>query len=484
MRLNQDPTMKIFVAAFFMAMMWTAAHTVHARTSDKGVREADVEAKNIKTKIKSETNNKTKPEMKAEAKAEKAEKAEAKSDKVNTKSDKAEAKTKKTKAESDRAEAKGDKAKGGKAQGDKAKGDKAKGDKAQGGKAQGDKAQAKTESKADKAGRPTEHVIVQGETLGKIAKDYGISISDLMAANDLKNGDKIFFGQKLRLPADPKDGVVTKDGVRLRVPKGFTINRIAALYGVTPRAIIRANNMTDPDHLREGDKLLVPGAKQVMVLVPPPPCFKNPITFYRIRTDETLELPVEYCNGKPNADGLKQLSDFIRSIARPTDINLHPRLLTLLQNVSDHYPGKRIEIVSGQRAKKDKGGESYHTKGQALDFRVEGVSNLTLTNYIRTFEKVGVGYYPNSVFIHMDTREKDAYWIDYSEPGEKAIYGRKGLSEDQLREIRDRRKAKTSSHKHTALSADNDAKAETNPDNSGQEALPSVAVSPVEEPTS
>jgi uncharacterized protein YcbK (DUF882 family) len=438
--------MKIFAAVFFLAMMWTAAHTAHARNQDAEVKPAEVDAKNGKTKkIKAEAKTGSKPEMTADAKSDKSKKVESKSDKVEAKSGKAEVKT-------DKAEAKSG------------------------------KAQTTVESKGAKTDRPNEHIIAQGETLGKIAKDYGISISDLMAANELKNGDKIFFGQKLRLPADPKDGVVTKAGVRLRVPKGFTINRIAALYGVTPRAIIRANNLADPDHLREGDKLLVPGATEVKVLVPPPPCFKNPITFYRIRTDETLELPVEYCNGKPNSNGLKQLSDFIRSIARPTDVNLHPRLLTLLQKVSDHYPGKRIEIVSGMRAKKDNGSESYHTKGQALDFRVEGVSNLSLTNYIRTFEKVGVGYYPNSVFIHMDTREKDAYWIDYSEPGEKAIYGRRGLSEEKLQEIRDRRKAKKHTHEHGGLSADNDA--ENTPDNHAEEATPTVETAPSEEPAS
>ena len=310
--------------------------------------------------------------------------------------------------------------------------------------------------KGEKLETAREHEIQPGETLGAIALMYGISAEDLMTANGIENPDKIFFGQKLTLPGSSKDGTLTKRGVEVKVPKGFTLNRIAASYQVSPDAIVKANRLDNPDRLREGQKLLIPGAKRIVELVPPPPCYKNAVTLYRVRTDQTLEMPLEFCNGKPNMPGLQQLSDLARSIARPTEVNLHPRLMVLLQKVADHYPGKRIEIISGQRAKVEKGTESYHNKGRAVDFRVEGVSNRALSQFVRSFENVGVGYYPNSVFIHMDTRERSAYWIDYSKPGEKAIYGRKGMSKDELEEIRAKRRAQKSSHTHTSLSAEND----------------------------
>ena len=38
-------------------------------------------------------------------------------------------------------------------------------------------------------------------------------------------------------------------------------------------------------------------------------------------------------------------------------------------------------------------------------------------------KKVGVGYYPNSSFVHLDVRkDRSAFWIDYSGPGERAVY--------------------------------------------------------------
>ena len=47
-----------------------------------------------------------------------------------------------------------------------------------------------------------------------------------------------------------------------------------------------------------------------------------------------------------------------------------------------------------------------------------------LRDYLRkTFDKVGVGYYPNSTFVHLDVRkDRSAFWIDYSGPGERAVY--------------------------------------------------------------
>jgi hypothetical protein len=46
------------------------------------------------------------------------------------------------------------------------------------------------------------------------------------------------------------------------------------------------------------------------------------------------------------------------------------------------------------------------------------VPNEVVRDYVRTFNRVGVGYYPNSSFVHLDVREYAAYWVDYSRPGE------------------------------------------------------------------
>jgi uncharacterized protein YcbK (DUF882 family) len=102
-------------------------------------------------------------------------------------------------------------------------------------------------------------------------------------------------------------------------------------------------------------------------------------------------------------------------------LRIHPGLLERLQRVANRFPGKTIEIISGHRP--DARYTSRHHHGRALDMRVEGVSREMLRDFLRKFDETGVGYYPNSYFVHMDVRDDRGYWVDRSGPGEPADYG-------------------------------------------------------------
>ena len=98
-----------------------------------------------------------------------------------------------------------------------------------------------------------------------------------------------------------------------------------------------------------------------------------------------------------------------------------------------------ITVIAGYRAPKiarKKGNpKSPHKKGLACDFRVVGVPNETLRDYARTLPRTGVGYYPNSGFVHLDSRDgKSAFWIDYSRPGERARYEKPDTEGERLPE--------------------------------------------------
>src|SRR5262249_37193718 len=60
--------------------------------------------------------------------------------------------------------------------------------------------------------------------------------------------------------------------------------------------------------------------------------------------------------------------------------------------------------------------------GRAVDFMVRGVRNETVRDFCRTLRNVGVGYYPNSSFVHLDARTSNAYWVDYAGPGQGPRY--------------------------------------------------------------
>jgi hypothetical protein len=119
---------------------------------------------------------------------------------------------------------------------------------------------------------------------------------------------------------------------------------------------------------------------------------------------------------------------------------VHPRLVELVARVVERWPGHVIEVVSGYRPSGDPHAGSRHAHARALDFRVVGVAREALRDFCRTLPLAGVGYYPHSVFVHLDVRDRSegsARWTDYSEPGERARYGHWPPSaDDVVREVR------------------------------------------------
>jgi uncharacterized protein YcbK (DUF882 family) len=105
---------------------------------------------------------------------------------------------------------------------------------------------------------------------------------------------------------------------------------------------------------------------------------------------------------------------------------VNPRLLTMLDEVTRHFAGHRVEVISGYRPSNDPRAGSRHAHARALDYRLAGIARETLRDFAYTLPLAGVGYYPNSVFIHMDVRDRDegsARWTDYAGHGESARYG-------------------------------------------------------------
>ena len=104
--------------------------------------------------------------------------------------------------------------------------------------------------------------------------------------------------------------------------------------------------------------------------------------------------------------------------ARPA---IPDRLIYLLVRASDEFGGRPLRVVSGYRTS-SYSPDSRHRHSAAVDFSVIGVRNSTLRDYLLTLEQVGVGYYPNSSFVHLDVRTEKTFWIDYAGPGEPPRY--------------------------------------------------------------
>ena len=104
------------------------------------------------------------------------------------------------------------------------------------------------------------------------------------------------------------------------------------------------------------------------------------------------------------------LRDFRTDDIYPIDTALLDQLFDLKQTLSLNKP---YHIISGYRspftnARLRKHGHgvaehSFHMKGRAIDIRVEGVSSIMIRKAALNMAQGGVGHYPRSNFVHLDT---------------------------------------------------------------------------------
>ena len=101
-----------------------------------------------------------------------------------------------------------------------------------------------------------QHLVQSGDTLLGIAARYGVEYQALLDANSLADADVLSVGQMLSIPFAMTLPVV---GERQHVVQaGDTMLGIALKYGADYDALLRLNGIVDPDHIYEGQVLLVP----------------------------------------------------------------------------------------------------------------------------------------------------------------------------------------------------------------------------------
>ncbi len=269
------------------------------------------------------------------------------------------------------------------------------------------------------------------------------------------------------------------------VARGHTLNAIALRYHVSVKSIVDANHIHDPSHLRVGQSLTIPGVSSSPTIhgqaTPGHPISyaarpRTPgvIHVKRVATSEEAVIRVGDRRGRVPPTALKTAEHVWRY---PTGQShaIDARLLTLLGIVSNHFGSRRIDIVSGFRpySPTQYTAHSNHNVGQAVDFRVDGVPNEVVRDFCRTLHNVGVGYYPNSVFVHLDSRATSAYWVDFAKPGEPPKY-------DAANPAIDEGTSDVANEMHVAAPTEAGAQsvttitntAETSPANSGSNATP------------
>jgi uncharacterized protein YcbK (DUF882 family) len=137
------------------------------------------------------------------------------------------------------------------------------------------------------------------------------------------------------------------------------------------------------------------------------------LRMYNTHTGETLRT-VFWAEGKFVPEAMNDINKLLRDHRNNTIAQMDPKLLVLLDQVSNQVGnGKVLHIISGYRSPESNrmlaentGGvakHSMHLEGKAIDVRIPGQDLAKLHKAALAAGGGGVGYYPDSQFVHMDT---------------------------------------------------------------------------------
>ena len=146
------------------------------------------------------------------------------------------------------------------------------------------------------------------------------------------------------------------------------------------------------------------------------------LSFFHTHTGERLT--TSYCAGGDYLpDALKNVNTLLRDFrvnqVKPIDPDLLDLLFELNGTLGTAQP---FHVISGYRSPvtnamlKERGGahsgvasHSLHMEGKAIDIRVPGIKLAHLRDSATSLKRGGVGFYPASDFVHVDTG-RVRYW--------------------------------------------------------------------------
>lgn len=137
------------------------------------------------------------------------------------------------------------------------------------------------------------------------------------------------------------------------------------------------------------------------------------LTFFNTHTQEVVGGNY-FSGGAYNPQVLRQFCYILRDFRAGEAVEMDPRLFDVLHRLQATVQNfSRIEIISGYRSPSTNrwlaaqshgvAKNSYHMRGQAIDLRLAGTPLTHLHRAALSLAAGGVGYYPASDFVHVDT---------------------------------------------------------------------------------
>ncbi|HKV17151.1 MAG TPA: DUF882 domain-containing protein [Reyranella sp.] len=186
--------------------------------------------------------------------------------------------------------------------------------------------------------------------------------------------------------------------------KGKTISRVASasmVRHVTPQSLRGS---------RYGG--FAPSAP----IEPPPPIdmtVPRSLSMTNVNSGESISVTY-WSNGTYHRDALDKLNHFLRDVKTGEQTEMDPLLFDVLwQTMQITGFHGTVEVLSGYRSPETNAWlasvsagvarDSQHMNGNAMDIRFPGVPVYKMRQAARSLQMGGVGYYPRSGFVHIDT---------------------------------------------------------------------------------
>jgi uncharacterized protein YcbK (DUF882 family) len=137
------------------------------------------------------------------------------------------------------------------------------------------------------------------------------------------------------------------------------------------------------------------------------------LRLYNLHTGEQVNATY-WVDGIYVPDEMTAINNVLRDHRTGDVTNMDPRLFDLLHTLQQKVESKgKFSVISGyrspasnaklSRASNGVAKRSLHMRGKAIDIRLPGVELKHLRQAALSMRAGGVGYYPRSNFIHVDT---------------------------------------------------------------------------------
>lgn len=113
------------------------------------------------------------------------------------------------------------------------------------------------ESSKSQTSSETIYIVKKGDTLSGIASKYGTTYQVLASYNGISNPNLIGVEQVIKIPNGTMSHITNTSSRTYIVKSGDNLSSIAKKYGTTYQKIAKDNNISNPDKIYPGQKLII-----------------------------------------------------------------------------------------------------------------------------------------------------------------------------------------------------------------------------------